>query len=87
LPETKPKNLTRTPQSDDTEDEELPKFTTSQAKHISIPLQKINRDKQLTIRYGSISDHRSDDPEYVSSDPTKQQLKLQVDDNQVDNKN
>jgi len=83
LPETKPKNLTRTPQSDDTENEELPKFITSQAKHVNIPLQKINRDKQLTNRYGSVSD----DPEYVSSDPTKQQLKLQVDDNQVDNKN
>lgn len=75
LPETKPTNLPRPSddtQSNDTEEEELPELTPSQAKHINIPLQKINSDKQQTNRYGTVSDN--------SSEAAKPQLKLQVDD-------
>ena len=77
MPEAQPRPSDEAPRSND----ELSELTTSQAKHINIPLQRLNRDKQQTNRYGTVSDN----PGHVNSDALKPQLKLQVDDDEVDN--
>jgi len=54
--ETKSKRSDDT-DSNDTETEELPEWTTSPANYIKKPSQKINTDKQQANKYGTVSEN------------------------------
>ena len=82
MPETKPKNLPKPSddtESNDTETEELPELTSSQAGHANIPLQKINSDKQQSNKYGTVLGGGA---AHTNNDTLEPQLKLPVGDNQ-----
>ena len=82
LPETKSKNLSKPSddtESNDTETEELPELTFSQASHGSISLQKINNDKQQNNSYGTVLGGSAT---HTNGNTLEPQLKLQVGDNQ-----
>ena len=84
MPEAKPKNLPKPSHDTGSETSELPELTSSQADHVNIPLQKINRKKQHGNMYGTVSRSTTQ----TNGDALEPQLKLQVSDNQVDdNKN